>query len=622
MYRFLIAAMVLGLFLTGCSFGAVDPPTPADAQISLKQLRQLRETLKWKSRPLINNNDGGEAPRGDVTPERFWARRSRRFEKTPLGAMFYCTGVYDLFTHATKSSTLFEYYREPVSRENLDPLWPHKLVLQGGDTLHWQTHWGHQNGWEVFFSLRMNDIHDGYTQSWDNPLMSDWKRMHPEFLMGKPGDVFELGESNAWSAVNYARPEVREKTLHMLQEVCASRDIDGIELDFLRSPPYFRESLSGEKVSREHLALMDDLMRKIRAMTEREGMRRGRPILVAVRVLDSPGASRAMGLDWEKWASEGLFDLLIGGGLVQFAPWEYLVEAGHAYNIPVYPDVFGHRGEAIWGQKDFQRLRGDVLSAWQGGADGVYLFNDIYRPNKEELTYAELADPDQLAARPFTQDFFPGYLFKQTFVPDARKYRIQPFIYPEKTGFFDQTEVSMRYYADPDWEIRYTRDGSPVSPSAPLYTGPFELTESTELRARAFGPEGKASAEIVHAYVKRDSIHFPPEPLPLNVFGQPLGMGKTALLKIESLPDSKRIGIEMTISDMDAQEEGAIYVNAQGPFAPPEDILDPGAARTAVLWLPRDALVPGENRITFLFEDNLDHSTAGFRVDAIRLVSP
>ena len=82
---------------------------------------------------------------------------------------------------------------------------------------------------------------------------------------------------------------------------------------------------------------MTDLVRRIRRMTEEVGQRRGRPILVAMRLPDSVPYCRAIGLDIERWLADDLLDLLIPAGYLQLSPWETSVELGHRYGAMVYP---------------------------------------------------------------------------------------------------------------------------------------------------------------------------------------------------------------------------------------------------------------------------------------------
>ena len=55
---------------------------------------------------------------------------------------------------------------------------------------------------------------------------------------------------------------------------------------------------------------MTEFVRQIRQMTREVGAKRGRPILLSVRVLDRPERDRAAGLDPGRWAAEGLIDFV------------------------------------------------------------------------------------------------------------------------------------------------------------------------------------------------------------------------------------------------------------------------------------------------------------------------
>ncbi len=86
------------------------------------------------------------------------------------------------------------------------------------------------------------------------------------------------------------------------EEVCRNYDISGVELDFFRHPVFFkRAAMTGTPCNAEESALMTQLMRRIRIMTEEVAQLRGKPILLAVRVPDSTEYAKACGLDVETW---------------------------------------------------------------------------------------------------------------------------------------------------------------------------------------------------------------------------------------------------------------------------------------------------------------------------------
>ena len=60
------------------------------------------------------------------------------------------------------------------------------------------------------------------------------------------------------------------------------------------------------------------------------------PLLISVRVPDSVGFCRAIGLDLERWLAEDLIDMLVVGGYFRLQPWEESVALGHRYGVPVY----------------------------------------------------------------------------------------------------------------------------------------------------------------------------------------------------------------------------------------------------------------------------------------------
>ena len=384
----------------------------------------MREKAKSQRRRIIYNNDGTDGgTRGAKTPEGFLALRSKPLLGTQVDSVFYCTGASTMFTHlAQVGETYGEFVSENSeasahsARENIQA-----LKDAGHDSLELTVEFCHQNGLEVFFSHRINDIHD----TWLDWERSRWKREHPEYLMGAPSTVITPGDPRLgphldgfdqsqyddwfrgfidprhyWTYLDFERPEVLDYLLAILEDVCRRYDIDGVEIDFFRGPLFFRPNLDYKPATPQQIEIMTGFIRRIREMMYREGNRRGRPILLAPRPPMSIERSLHVGIDVEQWLKESLVDILTtGGGNVPFTmPSRDLVELGHAYGVPVYPTIsasglrgrYGspeawRSGELVVEEEREGELRGRFGSTeawrgvasniWRAGADGVNAFN-------------------------------------------------------------------------------------------------------------------------------------------------------------------------------------------------------------------------------------------------------
>jgi hypothetical protein len=363
----------------------------ACAQMNLDQLREQRQAAAHRKRRIIMNNDGNEPVYycTKVDRDEFLSKRTAPLASSQVDAIFYCTwsSGFGFFTHDTKVGEVFTTTEEPFQR-NLTA----DFLAAGLDPLRMIVEWCHQQGIEAFWSMRMNDVHDGGYP----PMVPQWKHDHPELLFGsldnKPKGV---GDSREWSGVDYARPEVRDRALAFIREVCEKYEVDGIEMDFLRHAVFFKSRAWGEELTQPELDAMTDFVQRVRQMTEKVGLKRGRPILVAVRVPDSVGYCRSIGLDLERWLQEGLVDLMAVSDYVRFQPWEPTIELGHKYGVPVYPCLSESRMKDAAGKirMTSEAYRARAANAWHAGADGIYTFNYF---NPKARLFWEIGDPETL----------------------------------------------------------------------------------------------------------------------------------------------------------------------------------------------------------------------------------
>jgi len=372
-----------------------------------------RRQLQHRPRRIIYNNDGNDIRLKELsTPAEFLQQRIEPALGTQVDSIFYCTCATTIYHHDTDVAERMDDQADAIQategpivkwRDNM-----RMLRAAGKDCLELVVERCHEAGVEIFWTHRINDVHDSIPNlRW---LLSQWKREHPEYLLGKPEDWethVDAEPRQWWSALDFAKSEVTDYLCRINEEVCQRYDVDGIEIDYFRSPMFFKPNLDYKPATDEQVEIMTAFQRRTREIARREGQRRGRPILVAVRVPMTVEKCRYVGIDIEAWLAEDLVDLLVtGGGYVPFTmPTKELVELGHAYDVPVYPAISGsgmRRRERRPGERDKPRPLGSgawravAANAWHNGADGMYTFNHF--PGKpENPIFMTIGDPEGLA---------------------------------------------------------------------------------------------------------------------------------------------------------------------------------------------------------------------------------
>ncbi len=381
-------------FLLICLVSALSMGTPSsshavEGKLSEDNLKATRREAAWKKRRVIMNNDGNDS-RGAANESReaFLASRSTPLIGSHVDTIMYCDGIWGTFTHLSPTAEL------RASSDNNYREWAVDLIKDGGpDPLGTIIDFGRKNGIEVFWSLRMNDTHD----SSDPTMMSKWKKSNTDCLVGDFAERRSYkGGGRRWSAVDYANEAVRKRTIGWFDEVGANYDVDGFELDFFRHPIFFRNPLLGKPASDENCRQMTEVIRSIRKIADKHALRVGHPILVTVRLPDSAGYCRDIGLDIETWLKEGLIDMMTVSGYFRLNHWQSSVELGHRYDVPVFAGLSESRvRKPVRAFKNTpSEYRGRAYAAWKEGVDAVYTFN-LFNP--QSPVFREIGDPATLA---------------------------------------------------------------------------------------------------------------------------------------------------------------------------------------------------------------------------------
>ena len=217
-------------------------------------------------------------------------------------------------------------------------------------------------GISPWLSMRMNDIH--YTDDEHSWAHSDMWRNQPELRISKTGGL------------NYETPEVRARSMALIDELIERYQFDGLELDWMRFPN------ANFKFGRfkEGAKLLTDFTREVR---EKLTKKRGKSALLGARVPSHPDTALGWGFDPVAWAKQGLvdrlvvtpmwatieFDMPIGQWKTLTAGSKVQIQAGLEGLIRPFP------ASPLRTYNTLQTVRGASASLLDLGADGIYLYN-------------------------------------------------------------------------------------------------------------------------------------------------------------------------------------------------------------------------------------------------------
>jgi len=367
-----------------------------------------RKKLAHRRRRIIFNDDGDDVWNPQAkTPDGFVNVRLKHMLDTQVDTLFYCTTQsFNYFTHHTKVGEVFLSREGAFGHNNMQA-----LIDAGTDPLKLAMAYAHKHGIEAVWTLRMNDIHDAFTP----PLFPQWKRDHPDALLGKKENLAKYpasGQRHWWAGVDFNRADVRKRTVELIDEVARNYDVDAIDLDWLRHPIHFPETLLGKPVTRKQIDLITGLVRDVRKIVGQAGDKRGRPILLSARVPMTIEHGLYMGTDVETWLKAGLIDVLtIGGGYVPFSmPSHEIVALGHRHGVPVYPCIScsGMLRRKPYGPGSPYAASGwlaAAANAFGAGAGGVSLFNLFPAPGNDpqnqlvRQVFSQVGEPPTLLGK-------------------------------------------------------------------------------------------------------------------------------------------------------------------------------------------------------------------------------
>ena len=236
----------------------------------------------------------------------------------------------------------------------------------------------HKQNMEFIAGFRMNDRHGSNVE-----FFQKLDKEHPEWILKEFGPTGggknDPRNRGLGCSLDYSQEGVRDWLFSIMEEAASRFDVDGIEFNWLRLP----ECFASDKAEQSH-AFMTGFVRRVRAMLDEVGQKKGRRLILGVRVLQDLKQCKRWGLDVPTWIKEGLVDYVAPGdyGFTDFnAPYEEFVRLGRAYGCYVYPQAECRLGYTRWkksNRTEFQspeQYRAAVHNFYGAGADGFSTSN-------------------------------------------------------------------------------------------------------------------------------------------------------------------------------------------------------------------------------------------------------
>lgn len=389
------AAFATALILLALSTGVI-------AMSSVRRLRKApdaRAAAAARPRRIIYNDDGcavwGPGNRINDTAESYLAQRLANVLDSQVDTVFFNTVMWaDRFSHVPRVG---EFVTESMVAADA-PMMKNlcvgfqKLADSGADALQLSLDFCRKHKIEFFWTYRINDAHDVF----EIRQVARFKRENPHLTLGRPEDTAFPGtdQRHYWSAYDFTHAAVRERRLAVIQDVLDHYDVDGIDLDFFRFPLFFPSVMEGKPATRRECDLMTGLVREVRARLLAASEKRGRPLLLSVRVPGTLQLAQAIGLEVDTWLKQGLVDLLVisGGYMPLTLPAAELCRLARRHEVPAYVCISASGLKQTHSEPDAWYAA--AANAFAAGADGVMTFNHF--PGKPNRILAAIGDPKTL----------------------------------------------------------------------------------------------------------------------------------------------------------------------------------------------------------------------------------
>ncbi|MBP87525.1 MAG: hypothetical protein CMJ64_12505 [Planctomycetaceae bacterium] len=226
----------------------------------------------------------------------------------------------------------------------------------------------HRRDMKLLATFRMADRHGGGQQGLIARRTDLW---NPDF-----GDA----------AMDYTHDELREWVFVLLEEILRRFEVDGFEFTYTRWMHCFPRAKA-----RESHPIMTKFLRRVRKKLDETAEKKGRPLLLGVRVPQTLEECHALGYDVPTWIEERLIDYVAPCDFFYTdfnAKYEEFTALARNSKCMVYPAVHPLlcRGDDV-GIMRPENYRAAARNMYAAGADGISQFNYQYHWGRRRSNY-------------------------------------------------------------------------------------------------------------------------------------------------------------------------------------------------------------------------------------------
>lgn len=231
-----------------------------------------------------------------------------------------------------------------------------------------------------FISYRLNDYHTHPPGK--NIRGSNYKCQfhyeHPEYMIGTDTTIW-------YNRVhNWIYAEAREYKVSLIEEICRKYDIDGLELDFMRQPSFFKMSETTEQQRKD---IMLQFVQTIRTMLDQYAPP-GKKRYLCVRIPGKIADHQEIGVDVKAFVEAGVDMVNVSKYYMTDQQTDLAEIVKMIPKTPVYLEMHFVTGTGIEPEDIDSSLRTRYTSpeqyyttanlAYNQGAAGVSIFNFVY----------------------------------------------------------------------------------------------------------------------------------------------------------------------------------------------------------------------------------------------------